>query len=65
MDFAAALSSDSVKEQSRSAIFLRSKGADGADQSSKAWLELKDAFEWWQRDSPVEWLKDELQWLFP
>ena len=33
-------------------------------QSSKAWLELKDSFEWWQRGSPVEWLKDELHWLF-
>ena len=31
MDFAAALSSDSMREQSGAAIFLRSQGADGAD----------------------------------
>ncbi len=33
-------------------------------RSSKAWLELRDSYDWWQRESPVEWLKDELQWLF-
>jgi len=33
-------------------------------RSSKAWQELKDSYDWWQRESPVDWLKDELQWLF-
>jgi len=32
-------------------------------QSSQAWIELRRALEWWQRESPVEWLRDELQWL--
>ncbi|MFY7875581.1 MAG: hypothetical protein ACOVQM_09065 [Pirellula sp.] len=33
-------------------------------RSSKAWLELRNSYDWWQRESPVEWLKDELRWLF-
>ena len=33
-------------------------------RSSKAWLELRDSYDLWKRESPVERLKDELQWLF-
>ena len=33
-------------------------------RSSKACLELRDSFDWWQTESPVEWVKNELQWLF-
>lgn len=33
-------------------------------RSSKAWLELRNSYDWWQRETPVKWLKDNLQWLF-